>query len=447
MALKTRIKVRIASYITASLLIILGAGITGFNLANSYKTTIQYTYQRSLSQLSDYISSIKTTLTKGVYANTPPQQYGLASKLMVDAEGAKNALSQLPISLQQEEGLQKYLAQVSDFASYTIGTLSRNGNLSLDNIKSLEHLAEYADKIAPLVEDISSIYSNQDIGLDYALATNITTLDEENKTPFDNSYLSISESLADYPSLIYDGPFADSVQQKTPKLTENVEECTVQECAEKLSRMSGIPVNQLTHKKRNSNLPVYVFTSNNFYGTVTINGGYICEMYHTTSTNYTDSLSYSKLLEKAKNFLKSNDIDKMKESYHITTNGKCTINFAYSDNNIIYYGDLIKVTLSTDTGKIIGYNAEGYIMNHIPRETIDTKLTLQQAKKSISRALNIVNTRKAMIPLSTGKEALCYEFLCTGVENEKILVYINSSTGLEEQIFILLENDNGSLVM
>lgn len=445
--MKTRVRVRVISYITASVLIILGAGITGFNLANSYKTTIQYTYQRSLSQLSDYISSIKTTLTKGVYANTPPQQYGLASKLMVDAEGAKNALSQLPISLQQEEGLQKYLAQVSDFASYTIGTLSRNGNLSLDNIKSLEHLAEYADKIAPLVEDISSIYSNQDIGLDYALATNITALDKESKTPFDNSYLSISESLADYPSLIYDGPFADSVQQKTPKLTENVEECTVQECAEKLSRMSGIPVNQLTHKKRHSNLPVYVFTDNDFYGTVAINGGYICEMYHTASTTTTNNLSYNELLEKAKTFLKSNDIDKMKESYHITTNGKCTINFAYSDNNIIYYGDLIKVTLSTDTGKIIGYNAEGYIMNHIPREKIDTKLTPQQAEKSISNALNIINTRKAMIPLSTGKEALCYEFLCTGVENEKILVYINSSTGLEEQIFILLENDNGSLVM
>ena len=94
------------------------AGITGYNLANSYKTTIQYTYQRSLSQLSDYFSSIKSTLTKSVYANTPPQQYGLASKLMVDAEGAKNALSQLPISLPQGESLQKYLAQISDFSSY-----------------------------------------------------------------------------------------------------------------------------------------------------------------------------------------------------------------------------------------------------------------------------------------------------------------------------------------
>ncbi len=446
--MKTRVRVRIASYISAAVLIILGAGITGYNLANSYKTTIQYTYQRSLSQLSDYISSIKTTINKGIYANTPPQQYGLASKLMVDAEGAKNALSQLPISLQQEEGLQKYLAQVADFASYTIGTLSRNGKLSTDNVQALEQLAQYADKIAPLIEDLSAIYSDGNIGLENTLSTNLTTLEEESKTPFDNSYLTVSESFADYPSLIYDGPFADSVQQKTPKLTENIEPCTVSECADKLSEMADIPVEQLTYKEtRKGNLPVYVFTSTNFYGTVAINGGYICEMYHTTNSTSENNKSYEQLLSIAKNFLEDNGITNMKESYYIAANEKCTINFAYKEDDITYYGDLIKVTLSTAAGKVTGYNAEGYIMNHTPRELIETKLSEQQAKENISKALTIKNIKKAMIPLSSGKEAMCYEFLCTGTQDENILVYINSTTGLEEQIYILLENENGSLVV
>lgn len=80
--MKTRAKVRLMSYIAAAVAIILGAGIVGYNLANTYKTTIQYSYHRSLSQLSDYFSSIKNTLQKGEYANTQPQQYGLASKLM-----------------------------------------------------------------------------------------------------------------------------------------------------------------------------------------------------------------------------------------------------------------------------------------------------------------------------------------------------------------------------
>ena len=91
--MRVRAKVRLISFISASVLIILGAGITGYNLANTYKTTIQYVYQRSLGELSDHFTSIKSTLTKGVYANTPPQQYGLAAKLMVEAESAKNALS------------------------------------------------------------------------------------------------------------------------------------------------------------------------------------------------------------------------------------------------------------------------------------------------------------------------------------------------------------------
>ena len=123
--MKVRAKVRLISFISASVLIILGAGITGYNLANTYKTTI--VYQRSLGELSDYFTSIKSTLTKGVYANTPPQQYGLAAKLMVEAESAKNALSQLPVSQSDSEGIQKYLTQVSDFASFTIGICCKNG--------------------------------------------------------------------------------------------------------------------------------------------------------------------------------------------------------------------------------------------------------------------------------------------------------------------------------
>lgn len=446
--MKKRTRVKIASYISAAVLIILCAGITGYNLANSYKTTIQYTYQRSLSQLSDYFSSIKSTLTKSVYANTPPQQYGLASKLMVDAEGAKNALSQLPISLPQGESLQKYLAQISDFSSYIIGILSRYGGLSTDNISSLTKLSEYADKIAPLIEDLSSIYSNGNIGLNSTLSTNLTTSEEENKTPFDNSYLTISESFVDYPSLIYDGPFADSVQQKIPKMTENIEDCTIQECLKNLSNMSGIPPEKLTYKEaRKGNLPVYVFTSKNFYGTVTVKGGYICEMHYTTTETADNHKNFKQLLQIAKEFLQNNGFTNIKESYYITTNGQCTINFAHAENDITYYGDLIKVTLSTSIGKVIGYNAEGYIMNHTPREDLNPVLTKEEAENSVSKALKIKSSKIAMIPLSSGKEVLCYEFLCTGINSEEILVYINSTTGLEEQIYILLKNPNGSLVI
>ena len=74
-------------------------------------------------------------------------------------------------------------------------------------------------------------------------------------------------------------------------------------------------------------------------------------------------------------------------------------------------------------------------------------ITKEEAENSVSKALKIKSSKIAMIPLSSGKEVLCYEFLCTGINSEEILVYINSTTGLEEQIYILLKNPNGSLVI
>lgn len=449
--MRLRAKVRLISYISASVLIILGAGITGFNLANTYRTTIQYAYQRSLSQLSDYFSSIKTTLEKSEYANTPPQQYGLASKLMVEAEGAKDALSELPVSESDSEGIQKYLTQVSDFASFSIGVLSRNEKLSNDNIEALKKLAEYADSVAPEIEELSARFGDgtESIGEIENLNSNIQKSDEKEKTAFDNSFVSISESFADYPSLIYDGPFADSVQQKEAKLTKNAQGYSVEQAQKILADFINRDYKEIDYKEtRKGTLPVYVFEGDDFYGTVTVKGGYVCEMYFTNYSKLNNKeYDYQSTLNNAQNFLLQHKIDNMQDSYYVTNNSVCTINFAYNDNGITCYGDLIKVGVSTIDGKILSYNAEGYIMNHTNRKFEADTLTMKDAQKSVSSSLNVVNNKKALIPMSNGKEILCYEFICTGNNDENVLVYINAKTGLEEQIYILLQSDGGILVM
>lgn len=450
--MKVRARVRLISFISASVLIILGAGITGYNLANTYKTTIQYVYQRSLGELSDYFTSIKATLTKGAYANTPPQQYGLASKLMVEAEGAKNALSQLPVSQSDSEGIQKYLTQVSDFASFTIGMLSRNERLSKDNINSMQRLAEYADIVAPQIENISAQFGNgtKEIGKTVTLNGNITVdSTKESKTEFDNSFLTISESFADYPSLIYDGPFADSVQNKEPRQTSNAQECTPQQAKRAMAEFAGLNEAKIKYKeKRQGTLPVYVFVGEGFYGTVTVKGCYICEMYFTDSSqNGNKNIEYEDAVELAQQFFEERDIHNMEESYYALQNGIFTINFAYKENQTTCYGDLIKVGVSQTDGRVISYNAQNYIMNHYERNIASMPLTKQQALKSVSRELSVVSSKRALIPLANGKEVHCYEFTCTGKDDENVLVYINGETGLEEQIFILLQSDGGYLVI
>lgn len=52
-----------------------------------------------------------------------------------------------------------------------------------------------------------------------------------------------------------------------------------------------------------------------------------------------------------------------------------------------------------------------------------------------------------MIPTSGENEVLCYEYLCENSDGLHVIIYINAQSGTQENIYILLEDENGTLVM
>ena len=132
-------------------------------------------------------------------------------------------------------------------------------------------------------------------------------------------------------------------------------------------------------------------------------------------------------------------------SYYYVDNGVCFMNFASLQEDVICYSDLIKVGVDLSTGKIVFYEAGGYISNHTERIVDDKKYSYSDAKNILSDNLKILSYAIALIP-TEASEKLCYEFLCEGEDGEEILIYINANTLQEEQIFILLKSDGGTLV-
>ena len=72
---------------------------------------------------------------------------------------------------------------------------------------------------------------------------------------------------------------------------------------------------------------------------------------------------------------------------------------------------------------------------------------MEEARQSVSPKLTIEKEGIAMIPTAGLNEVLCYEFQCSSQSGDRVMVYINVETGLEEQILILLMTDGGILVM
>ncbi|HBI26364.1 MAG TPA: germination protein YpeB, partial [Peptococcaceae bacterium] len=156
--------------------------------------------------------------------------------------------------------------------------------------------------------------------------------------------------------------------------------------------------------------------------------------------------SESKAKSLAQDFLESRGVKNMVPTYTIKSNNALTISFAYEQDDVIIYPDLIKVMVALDNGQILTYDALGFLMSHEERDLPQPKISIDEARKKLNPDLKVQSERMALIPTSGKHEVLTYEFK-TEMRGDSFLVYINAQTGGEEQIFKLLETPNGTLVL
>ena len=134
----------------------------------------------------------------------------------------------------------------------------------------------------------------------------------------------------------------------------------------------------------------------------------------------------------------------MKPTYYLKQNGALTINYAYTEDDVTIYPDLIKVKIALDNGEILGMETTGYLNNHTQRNLAKPKITKAQAKASLNTKLEITSEGLAIIPTEWKTEIFCYEFKGK-VDNTDFLVYVNSDTGKEENILVIIDTPNGIL--
>ena len=126
--------------------------------------------------------------------------------------------------------------------------------------------------------------------------------------------------------------------------------------------------------------------------------------------------------------------------------GVAVLNFAPRQAGVILYSDLIKVYLDRENGQVMGIDARNYRLNHRQRALDKPRITREQAAEYVSDGLAVEHVDLALIPLTQCTEVLCYEFKAT--KNDAFyLVYINALTGQEEQIFQVINSEEGDLVV
>ena len=446
LTLRRRTLVRVITFTLAIITALSIYTALGYSRAGQYQRSVEYTYQRALDDLTQYIDSINLYLSKGMYAGTAGQFESIASLLANDAASAKNCLSQLPVSDLHLDNTTKFISQVGDFTKSLARKMQNGGEITSEERESMKQLADYAkqlnDALQALMEEIYA--GTIQLG---GVESTMQLMNEEPEPSVDDGFLEIEDGFAEYPSLIYDGPFSDHILQQRAKYLEGRGEASLEECRAAAAQFLSVDASIVTDAGEEAGtIPSYNFTSGDVYINVTKPGGMVS--YYLDSRYVGEqTLSMEEAVERGVQFLQSHGMPDMKETYYVTSDGICTINFAYTQSGVTCYTDLIKVGVALDDGSIVLFDARGFIMNHTERTLETPTLSEDQAREKLSELLTVNQVSQALIPLSGGTEAQCYEFRCIGQNEEEILVYVNVKTAIEERILILLKSDGGVLAL
>ena len=107
----------------------------------------------------------------------------------------------------------------------------------------------------------------------------------------------------------------------------------------------------------------------------------------------------------------------------------------------------MKVSVALDNGRVVGFESKGYLMNHTVRDLPAPTVSEEEARGVVSPALTVLSHQLALIPTGGEYEVLCHEFKCEDEDGRHVIVYVNAQNGQEEKLLLLLEDENGTLVL
>lgn len=425
-----------------------GFGVREHARAQQAERLLSNTYYHAFTELTTAAGELDSTLQKVTYTTPGPLQDSLYQQIYAKALAAQYALGELPYASMELEQTAAFFAKTGDYAmSLTRGGQSEAG-------EQLAALSKIAEKLSA---SLSQLQGELEAGtLDLNRVTQATrqlsTAETGAEINGGVSFQTVESDFPELPSLVYDGPFSEHMSAATPKALEGLPDVTPQEAKQQAAAFLNVSPSALTLASTGDGvLPTYSFTlpqdGGLGYIEVTKQGGYVLSYFQDRCPAQA-SVSVEKAVSIAQNYLTAWAFPHMEPSYHIQREGILTIHFAPVEQEVYCYPDLVKLTIALDNGKLLGYEAHGYLYQHHTRSFPTPSVSQDTAQAAVPNEVEILSTQKALIPTQGGtEEVLTYEFKCQTAEGRHVLIYVNAETGQQQNILLLLEDETGTLTL
>lgn len=453
---KNRLKDRhMFSIIIGLIIVCLVLGGIIYKKQKEYRQVMENQYNLAFFELVDYVQNVENYLAKSLISTSPEHGAETLTKVWKEANLAQIYLSQIPINNEGLSNTARFLNQVSDY-SYSLSRKNiYNEPLTQEDLDNLQSLHTYCVDLQNTLNQLSSEMTDGTISWKELTKKGSNMFAQQVSNNSKDSFSNIDSNFGEYAGLIYDGAYSEHIDKAEKKgLTgDNVSEEQAKEIAKSLIDSNKVKEINSNGLSENANIASFSFSiilndgdkNNPVSVSISQKGGHVIFM------NYNRDISTQVISDEDANkigleFLESKGYHSMKETYFLKQDGIITINYAYCQNDVIVYTDLIKLKIALDNGEILGIETTGYLNSHTERQIPEPGISLEEAKSKLNSKLEILSEGFAIIPTEWKTEIFCYEFKGK-VDDTDFLVYINAENGKEENILVIINTPNGTLTM
>ena len=413
--LKDRHMLSIALVMLLLIVALIALAIYALNKNQEHQMVSENSYNMSFYELVNCVDEIETYLAKAEITSTNEHAAKTLTAIWNKSNLAVVYLAQMPIKTEGLSSAEKFLNQVSDY-SYSLSVKAMGGEkLSDEDLKNIEDLHTYTIDLKNILNQLEIEINDGTLAWGELSKEGSKAFAQQVSGDLSSSFGNIEGAFSEYTGLIYDGAFSEHMVSAEKKgLTgEEIDENVAKE---KVKGFLGVNDEAIESKGISENGDI---VSYNFEVTadekdkksimISKKGG------HTVNMNYYREVSEEKISEEeavqiGKNFLSEKGYKNMKETYYMKQNGNIVVNYAYSQDDVVIYSDLIKVKIALDNGEILGMESAGYLNCHEKRNIPKNIITEAKAKENLNPRLEIKSGNLAIIPTEYNTEKLCWEF-------------------------------------
>ena len=406
--------------------------------------TLESMYSSSYYSMVDSVNNLQVNADKFETLTTSSAQRMVLRDMEQDCAYVVAGLSVLPLDVENSNSAIKFFNQVSGMCEAYIAVIDKGESLSSEQLL----LVDKAEMALSIIKSKLNTHNDQVKMGDYNFVS-VGVFNDSGVTQFSNSIGDLSANEVDYPTMIFDGPFSASLENK---------------------RINGLSADEISKDQAMEYLKTAVYknqdveiefineTQGDFvtYDFKVVKDGveYTAQVTKRqglllTLCGYAETQEPNISNEQTKQFAEdfANDIgfENMVTTWMEVKDNIAYINLAPMQNGVILYPDLVKVKVDMYNQNIIGFEAKNYAFNHVTRN-FEFGIGVDEAERKLGFDYIVLNKRKAVIALDGDVEVAVYEFACDRI-NGLYYYYIDANDGDIVKILKVVDSNGVPLLV